>query len=214
MAIRFHSGIAAFVVVALVGLAESLSAPVRAPREAPPVMETPLPAVSQDMKINVKNIAALLKAGNSAGATKLAQATVKAGIRDIDDIADLMHLYKPRNKGGIGWGPKPQPNPAADGLERGVLNFAKQIAPNDLRETARNEEAAYSIAAMAELTAAAAPAFNGKPNIAKDWVAKAERVRGAAFDLAKASAAANANGMRNAAANTIEACVSCHAKYK
>jgi hypothetical protein len=95
-----------------------------------------------------------------------------------------------------------------------VLNFAKKVAPNDAKQTDSNVEAAYFLAAIAELTAAAAPAFKGKPKIGKDWVDKAERVRGAAIDLAKASVAGNANGMKNAAAKINDACITFHAKYK
>src|ERR1051325_2222592 len=60
------------------------SVPVR-PKEA--VKDEPLPAVDKDLRVNVKNLAALLKKGNTTGATKFARGVAPT----IDEFADLEH---------------------------------------------------------------------------------------------------------------------------
>src|SRR5438552_1356603 len=72
-----------------------------APDKSPPVAveppkEPPLPAVSKDMAVNVKNIAALLKKGDILAAKKLARAAAK----ESDEVTDIMQFYRPRSKGG------------------------------------------------------------------------------------------------------------------
>lgn len=216
MATKFRIGIAALVFAAFVGVTETISAPVRLPRGAPPPeVEKPVPPVNIDMKVNVKNIAELLKDGNASGAKRLA-ADAARSIRDDDDIADLMDLFKHRHKGGLGWSSTPHPTAGLDGLERMVFSFAKKVAPNDLKKTTENEEAAYWIAALAELTAAAAPAYRGdmRRKVKKDWFDQAGQQRDGAIELAKASAAGDADGMMKAAGKINGACLSCHAVYR
>lgn len=175
---------------------------------AEPVKEKPLPEVSPDLRVNIKNIAALLKEGNAGGAKKLAAATA----RQIDGITDLEVLYKNRNKDGLGWGTKAQANPATDGLQKGVTNYAKSVSKSDLTRTAANEEAAYWIAAMAEVTLAGAPKSPDKK--AKPWIASAEQVREASLELAKASSANDAVAMKTAAGKVNAGCVNCHTLFK
>jgi hypothetical protein len=171
----------------------------------------PLPAVSKDLPTNVKNIAALLKEGNAEDARKLAKLTVPT----IADIVDLEGLYRPRNKGGLGWGAKAQANPATDGLEKGVRNFAKNVTAKDVKQTDNNVEAAYWIAAMAELTLAKTPQADlAKAKLRRAWAESAESLRAASLDLAKESGGNNAVEMKKAAARIDAACISCHVHFK
>lgn len=177
----------------------------------PPVKkedEEPLPHISKDLAVNVKNIAELLQHGKKERATRLAQAVAP----QIDDLADLMHLYRPRNKGGLGFGTAPYKNPATDGLEKKVQEFAKglpaQVPPEQV------VEGAYWIAAMAELTTAKAP---GKDLVAKSrtkWFEQSGNLREAAHQMAAAATAKDSAAFRLAAARVNSACMGCHAIFK
>lgn len=175
------------------------------------VKEPPLPAVDKDMRVNVKNVAGLLKVGNFAGARKLAEAVAPM----IGDFADLEHLYRPRNKDGLGWSSKPGPNPATDGLEKKIQEFAKAVPAAVAMQTDKNVESAFWIAAMAELAIAKAPKKGGPGGkIRTFWLNKAREQRDASLDLAAASALSDQKGMVKAASRINSACVSCHSKFK
>src|SRR6266540_1675619 len=64
----------------------------------------------------VKKVAEAVKKGNKDGIKKAAAEAAKK----FDEPADLMHMYRPRNKGAMGWGPKAGTNPATDGLEKKI----------------------------------------------------------------------------------------------
>lgn len=174
-----------------------------------PAKEEPLPTVSKDLQTNVKNIANLLKRGKAEEARKLARAAAPY----VEEVADLMHLYRPRKKGGLGWGPVVQTNPT-DGIEARLKIFAKAIPAAAAKQPTNNEMAGYWIAAMAEITLAKAPNFSRQKLPKKGWIDNAEGLRAAALDLAKASAVNNEVGMRTAAGRIDKACNTCHATFK
>src|ERR1017187_6875243 len=85
--------------------ASAASEPI-APEKSPPIVveptkEPPPPAVKKDLPAIVKTMADLFKKGDTDSARKLAAATSKDPML-IDEITDLMHLYRPTNKGGLG----------------------------------------------------------------------------------------------------------------
>jgi hypothetical protein len=203
-----RSGIAILLLAALIAWAHAAPArPLWSPAKPPEDLPPPIPVVDKDMKVNVKNIAALLKKGHTAGAKKLA-ADAARNIKNIDDFDDLELFYRPRNKGGLGWGSNPQPVPNLDSLERRTSNMTRMVTPADLQQAAANEEAAYWIAALGELELAAKlklPGANKKP-----WDPFAQQVRDGGLELAKASAAGDAAAMKSAAIKINNACNSCH----
>src|ERR1022692_2963945 len=83
--------------------------------------------VGKDLPTTVKGIAVEIKKGNDAGAKKMATAAAKG----IDEISDLMHMYRPTDKGGLG-----------------IEAMLKKATPKNA------EEAANLTLAMAELTLA------------------------------------------------------------
>lgn len=212
MAKHHRMGIAALGFAIVLGsagdLADVVSAPARPLRPGREDEELPLPAVDKDMAVNVVNIAGLLKKGNTAGAKRLAQGAVVQMAKQGDDLSDLMHLHKARNKGGLGLGSKPRPNPATDGLEKMVQALARQGAI-DVKDMPAYEEGAFWIAAIAEITALSAP-----PKAGPAWIVNANAVRANALGLAKASAAKDANDMRKAGEKIANACLACHGKFK
>src|SRR5262245_5625137 len=54
-------------------------------------------AGDNDVKANVIKIAAAIKSGDSAGAKKMAAGAAKKA----EEIADVMHMFRPRSKGGV-----------------------------------------------------------------------------------------------------------------
>jgi hypothetical protein len=165
------------------------------------------PAGAQD---DVIAIADALKKGNADDAKKLAAAAAQKLTN-----AQLMHLYKPRNKGGMGYSSTAGKNPATDGLEKKIQEFAKGVPQNLVAQVAANEEAALWMAALAEITLAKAPAKNGpQGKTIKAWTDWSNDLRKASTDFAKAAAAKDAKDMSKHAAKMYSTCVACHSKFK
>jgi len=236
MSMKLRTGIAGITLVVIVGLIEISSpsiaqatwlrggglfffrnrcqpAPICVPEEPKKEVakELPLPAVAKELQVNVHNIANLLKAGRPADARKLASMAAPK----IEEVADLMHMHRARNKGGMGWGQVPGKNPAVDSIEKGLMIFAKAALAKDMTTANNNETAAYWIAAMAELTLAKAPKKDfGARKPRQAWIVDAEDLRSASLDLAKAAAQNDANAIRKSASKINSACINCHSKFK
>jgi len=159
----------------------------------------------------VKKVAAEVKNKNAAGATK----TAAMGAKKFDEVADLMHLYRPRNKGGMGWGSTTGKNPAVDGLEKKIQEFAKAVPATAAMDQANNVEAAHWLAALAELTLAKTPskdAAGGKTK--KAWVGYTDEMKEGITAFTKAAEAKNGPAMQKAASKINSACINCHSKFK
>ena len=102
----------------------------------------------KDVAAAIVKLADAIKKGDADGAKK--QAAKVNAMKQLEDNTDLMHLFKPRNKEGLGWGPKAGANPINDGLWKTIENYAKNVKPNDATDP-NNEDAALWIAAMAEV---------------------------------------------------------------
>lgn len=166
------------------------------------------PARVQDI---VMDIADEIKKGNDAKAAKMAQARAK----DFAELIDLEDLYRRRNTHGLGWGSTPGNIAAQDGLEMKLRNLARVVPANFIQDAKNNEEAAYWIAAMAELTIARDSEF--KPMGIKtkaDWHKKAAAVRAEADVFAKAIAVNNVAAIQKSAAAINNACIQCHDVYR
>jgi hypothetical protein len=165
----------------------------------------------KDLPETVKKIATEIKKGNAAGAKTMSEAAAKK----IEDTAELMHLFRPHSKGGLGWGGKRGTNPASDGLEKKIQEFSKTVPANIAAQVDNNVEAAGWLQAMADLTLAKVPAKDaagGKTK--KAWIGWSEDMRKASAAFNKAAAAKDAAGMQKAASQINNACVSCHSKFK
>lgn len=135
----------------------------------------------------VKDIAKSIKKGDNDAAKKLAAATAK-NPKLIDEIPDLMHMYRPSDKGG--------------------LNIE-----NDLKKaTAKNaDELANLVRAMAELTIAKGWDKNQGKRTKKAWNDLTEDMRKAADGLA---AAKNDTAAATAASKVTGSCKRCHDIFK
>jgi hypothetical protein len=159
----------------------------------------------------VMDIADEFKKGNDAKAAEMVQARAK----EFEGVDDLMGLYRQRTRGGLGWGSTSGNNSAKDGIEIKVRNLARAVPANFFQDAKNNEEAAYWIAAIAELTAARDAEFRpmGKKTKA-DWHKKAGQLRTEADAFAMAVAAKNVLAIQSSAQGITNACNQCHAVYR
>jgi hypothetical protein len=138
-----------------------------------------------DLAKKVKAIAAQIEKGNDADAKKSA----KEAAKKIDEMSDLMGMYRTEEKGGIG---------IEAGLKKATLKDAKELA-NLTR-------------AMAELTLAKGwdePATAKKNKNA--WNAFTQRMDKAAKELA---AAKTDGDVTKAADKVTQSCSACHMVFK
>ena len=134
----------------------------------------------KDLQETVKSIADELKKGNAVVARN--QAVVAA--KGIEDVDDLMYLYK-------------------------SMNLTKRLKNPNVNNA---QEIGNLTAALAELTLAMPPAkdgANGKTK--KAWAEFSEQTRAAGLQLAKAN---NANAVAAAAVTIHKTCNACHSKFK
>jgi hypothetical protein len=140
--------------------------------------------VGEDLPKVVKKIAAELKKGNDAGAKKMAVAAA----RKIDEISELMHMYRPEDKDGLG-------------LEAALKNATPKNA----------EELGNLTRAMAELTLAKGWDEPKGKKTKKAWNDFTMEMSAAAKDLAKAKDAA---AVTKAATKVNDTCARCHSIFK
>lgn len=159
----------------------------------------------------VKEIAAELKKGNKDKAKQLAEAAAK----NIEDIPEMMHLFKPRNKEGLGVGSTPLANPAKDGIEVMIRDLARDVPGGIAKLAPALEEMGYHIAAMGELSSAAAGKvqFTNKKT-KKAWTDMSEEMRKLGGDFAKAAAGKGGQEIKIAAAKVNANCNKCHSIFK
>jgi hypothetical protein len=190
---------AAMLLLAAMLLVVSVAGPTRAAGE-------------KDMRPEVAKVADAFKAGKiddaKAAAAKLSK------VKEFEETPDVMHLFRPRKKGGIGWGAQELANPAEDSLEKKLQILAKGPV-NAGKEAGPAEEAAYSLAAMAELVKHK-PTQKAMANAAnkKAWADWSDQMRDASLELAKAAAKKDGPGIGKAAAKVNSSCNNCHSKFK
>jgi hypothetical protein len=152
-------------------------------------VSTPTQAAAQakDLPSAVKDIAAEIKNGKADAAKKLAAATAK-NVKLIDEISDLMHMYRPSSKGGL------------------------EIENNLKKATVKNAvELGNLVNAMAELTIAKGWPENKGKRTKKAWNDFTEEMKDASIQLAKSTKPAD---VKTAAEKVTAACNRCHSIFK
>lgn len=136
-----------------------------------------------DLPKTVKSIADAFKNGDADGAKKQAVAAAKK----IEDVPDLMEMFKPKTG----------------------LNIAALLKKPNVKNA---EEVGNLGAAMAELILAKTPAKDGKKGRTKKaWADFSEDMRAASLELAKAK---DQKAVTAAATKIDNVCNACHAKFK
>jgi hypothetical protein len=152
----------------------------------------------------VLKIAAAVKKGDMEGAKKMAAVIGKKA----ENMEDVMDLLKPKNKGGLGFGPGP-----TDGIERKMLAIARD-GPK-AAEVPHVEDAAYVIVAIsliAEGHTGKVPETNKKKR--KDWEKFSEDMKTAGMNLAKAGMTKAPASIRTAATKVNNSCSACHSIFR
>ncbi len=160
----------------------------------------------------VVEIADAFKKGKAEDAAALAKKAAK--MTELEETADVMHLFKNYNKGGTGWGPKRASNPALDGLDKKLLEYTKNVKAADAADP-NNEDAGYWIAAIIEISKHKAPAKDGGGGKTKKaWGDFSNATSTAAIAFSKAAASKNAATIKTASEKVYSTCVNCHNKFK
>jgi hypothetical protein len=149
------------------------------------------------------------------GDTATAETKAKALAKKVDDLDDLMHSFKPRNKKGIGVGSKAGVV-TPDGIEQKLDAVAKDgITDQQLgKEGQALNEAAWMTAAIAEVTKYKAPEKDKGKKTKARWGQYVNGMLAGAKDLAAASKAMKADAVKAAAVKLTNNCNSCHMYFR
>lgn len=158
----------------------------------------------------VTKIAELIKKGDKDGADKAAQAFAKK----LDSLEEVMHLFKPRKKGGLGVGKPGEVTP--DGIELKIVQMKRDApTPTTLKkEAAALEEMGYLTAAIAAITKHAAHTNDKAKKGGKDWIEWSVEMQEASVKLAQAAKAQGGQELKTATSKVDGACNACHSKYR
>ena len=159
------------------------------------------------LKDGVLKIADAIKKSDQAGADKQAAALAKK----IEDLADLMELFKKRDKGGIGVGSKTGVA-VPDGIELKLVGMGRDsLSPAALKKEAEAlEEMGHVVAAMATITKVK-PVAKVK---AKEWNGWCDDMASASQKFSAAAKAQNAAELKTLAGKINASCNSCHSTYR
>jgi IMP dehydrogenase/GMP reductase len=159
------------------------------------------------LKDSVLKIAAAIKMGDTAGAEMQATALAKK----IEDLGDLMDLFKKRDKGGIGVGSKAGVV-VPDGIETKLISMEKNALSAAALKTEGGplEEMGYVIAAMAKI-AKLKPAAKAK---GKDWNGWCDEVAASGVKLSAAAKSQGAADLKAIAKKINASCNACHSAYR
>jgi len=144
---------------------------------------------------------------------KVDEAKTKAVHKKYEDLNTVMHIYKPRDKGGLGTGPKSK----GDGIEFKLNNLGSKspLAPMTL-EKEKDEliKIARISVVMAEISKHYAPEKPKAGKGKKDWNQYADEMKKASVDMIKAAQKGDPVGLKKAANNVNSACNSCHSDFR
>ncbi len=165
----------------------------------------------EKIKTSVLKIAAAIEKGNSKVAVDEAQALAKS----VEDIEDVMAVFKLREKNGLGVGTKPNAI-IPDGIELKLIGMGRD-APGQAtvnKEAEALEKMAYVIAAVAEVAIAKPPLKDEGKKKRKDFIRWAKDMRAAAPGLAAAAKSKSPAEIQKAAAKINSTCTTCHSVFK
>jgi hypothetical protein len=131
--------------------------------------------------------------------------------KDVEELDAWMHAYKPRGKGGIGFGPE-----KTNGIEMKIINMGKRALPAATLAKEADEliMAAHINIVLAEIARGYAPAKPKGGKGKKEWIQHVEDQKKAADELIKAVKAKNAAAAKSAANNLNQACNNCHTDFR
>ncbi len=167
--------------------------------------------IDKKMHDALSKIAKALQTGDKATAMKEAEAYAKK----VEDLDDLMHSFKPRNKKGLGVGSK-SGVVVPDGIEQKLNAIARDgITPAQLgKEGEALNEAAWMTGAIAAVTKYKAPERDKGKKKRSKWIEWAESTRDGAIELAAAAKSKDVNAVKAAAIKVNNGCNNCHMVFR
>jgi cytochrome c556 len=162
-------------------------------------------AIGQGGEGDVKKIAALIKKGDMVGAKKAAEAAAK-GI----EIEDVMNLFKPAKKKGIGVTGSEQ------GIEQALIALGREApTPAKMAKMAEAyEEMGYNFVAIGIITE---HKFSGKDSgkmTKKAWLESTTGMVETGVKLAEAAKSKSAADVKTQAAKVNNNCNNCHTTFR
>jgi cytochrome c556 len=156
---------------------------------------------------DIRKIADAIKSGDKSAAEDLAKKTAKKA----EELGDIMHLFKLRNKGGLGIGATPLAK--SDGIETRLRDIARDAPSNMSKDGPLLEQMGYDTAAISLVTKAMAPKDMGKKK-SSDFKKWSDDMYETSVTLAKAAKAGGAQDVKGAAAKVNASCNSCHSIFR
>jgi len=155
---------------------------------------------------DVLDLAADLEAGKSVGDK------TKAIKKKYEDLNTLMHAYKPRDKGGVGFGPAGK----GDGIEIKLNAMAKRALSQMAldKEKAELIKVGYINIALAKIADEYAPAKPKGSKGPKDWKKHVEDMEKSSKSLIDAAKASDPVAVKKAATELNSSCNNCHSDFR
>ena len=164
---------------------------------------------AKKLAAEVNKIADMLEKGDKAGAEKAATALAKK----LEDVIEVMDLFKPRNKGGIGVG-KPG-TVVPDGIEQFLLKIGRDTpTTKEMKDPGALARMAYVTGAIAEVAHAKPPARDLGKKTKKAWMNYAVEFRESWQDMTTAAKSKSAAAVKAAAVKMNSSCANCHSVFK
>jgi hypothetical protein len=157
---------------------------------------------------DIRKIAKAIKDGDKAAAEALATKLAK----NIEEVDDLMHTLKPREKGGIGVGMVATKK--SDGIEVRLRDIARDAPSNMAKDAAALEQMGYDTAAVALVAKAKAPARDMGKKKVSDWKRWSDEMYADSVALAKAAEGKGAQNVKTAATKVNQTCTACHSVFR
>jgi hypothetical protein len=173
------------------------------------VVAVPVALADDDAKAAQKDVLDLAKASEEG--KPIDKARLEAIKKKYDDLDTIMHSYKPRDKGGIGVGPKGK----SDGIEIKLNNLGKKpLAKMQLdKEADELIKVAHINAAIADITKLYVPKPKGGKG-PKEWNEYAEAMKKSSLEFAKAVKSGDPKAVQKAANNVNASCTNCHSDFR
>jgi hypothetical protein len=137
-----------------------------------------------------------------------ARAQAQAIHKKYDELKPVMNIFKPRDKGGIGVGPRGK----GDGIELRLRDWAtkKPLSPTDLKRMAADIERA---ARIAQAVADVADLYVPKKN-PDQWKKYTQDMREGAEEWAKAARSGDPAQLKKASNKLDTSCIDCHNDFR
>ena len=171
-------------------------------------------AQAQDKKEIAKKIQATVIAAGESLASGDASKVKELEKFDLDPI---MHSFKPRARGGIGFGPMVGfVPPNEDGLESKLISLAKKpLSPADAtRLESAISVAAHQILAIAMVSDSKWPENKDKSKSKEKWAEFNTIMKDSAKDLAAAAKSKNSAKIKSSASSLNRSCNECHTAFR